>query len=110
MKKLFYLFLTGLFLTLGANCANMDNFNVKPSGTMPSDEEIWQVIRQFGVDKSQEQQVFAETKKSLNELYKNAPSEPVVKKTNRSIQADKPHVVDPSLMMKGRKKERFSVH
>lgn len=106
MKKLFYLFLTGLFLTLGANCAGMDDFNIKPNGTMPSDEEILQAIRQFGVDKSQEQRIFVETKKSLKELYKNCPDEPPVQKTNRSIQAEKPHVVNPDLMMKNRKKNR----
>ena len=39
------------------------------STTMPTDEEIMATIRQFNFDKSQEEYLFKETKKKLNEMY-----------------------------------------
>ena len=39
--------------------------------TMPSDAEIMETIRKFNFDKSQEEYLFKETKKKLQDLYSN---------------------------------------
>lgn len=107
MKKVFYIILA-LFLISGYGFCSTDisNFNLSNSMTMPGDEQILDIIRQFGVDKSQEQMILEQTKKSLKEQLQNCENEPIVKKTNRNIEAQKPHVLDPSKMMKGQKKRR----
>ena len=39
--------------------------------TMPTDAEIMETIRKFNFDKSQEEYLFKETKKKLQDLYSN---------------------------------------
>ena len=38
---------------------------------MPTDAEIMETVRKFNFDKSQEEYLFKETKRKLNELYSN---------------------------------------
>ena len=73
MKKgIFYLFLSGI---LFFNCAiaqeNVNYSEIVNSTTMPSDEEIMQVIEKFNFDHDQKQQLFKETKKRLKNMYEN---------------------------------------
>ena len=76
---------------------------------MPSDEEIMQTIQKFIPDKEQQQFLFKETKKKLQETYSNtelmnqvinANSLPEIQKANKNIEAIEPSVNNPNKKVK----------
>ena len=73
MKKgIFYLFLSGiLFFNYAIAQENIDYSQIVNSTSMPSDEEIMQVIEKFNFDHDQKQQLFKETKRRLKNMYEN---------------------------------------
>lgn len=68
MKKII-ISLAAIF-TLSAFAQNQYNIDVSNT-TMPSDEQIMQVIEKFNFDSSQKEYLFKETKRQLEEAYQN---------------------------------------
>lgn len=80
-----------------------------PLPQMPTDEEIMQTIQKFVPDKTQQEFLFKETKKKLQETYSNkelmnqvmnANSLPEIQKTNANIEALEPKKDKPKKVKK----------
>ena len=67
MKKILILFF--MLLTMGFACAEVDFNAVINETSMPTDGEIRAVIEQFNFDDKQKEQLFKDTKKSLQDIY-----------------------------------------
>ncbi len=84
MKKIFYLFF--IFASLCsisfAQTQETNYKNVLNSSSIPSDEEIRAAIKQFNVDESQEEYIFQETKKQLNQIFLNEGKLPEIENFN----------------------------
>ena len=71
MKKILFFMACSLFLLAPAHAQNStDLAKSMNSSSMPSDEEIMQTIKKFNFDKAQEEYLFKETKRQLEEMYK----------------------------------------
>lgn len=71
--------------------------------TMPTDEEIMETIEKFNFTKEQQQQLFKETKKQLEQIYKDGNADsfiqsqtalPEVQKTDRNLNIEPPKLKD----------------
>ena len=83
MKKIVYLFFVAFF---GFNLASAQDANeiqnLLETATMPTDEQIWQTIEQFGIDESQKEQVFYATKLQLEEMFRTKQVPDIYKNMN----------------------------
>ena len=84
MKKIFYTFLIFMsFFSINFAQTQQTNFqDILNSATMPTDEEIKEAIKQFNVDKNQEEYIFQETKRQLNEIFSNKGKLPEIENFN----------------------------
>ena len=81
MKKILILAL----MILSMNFALADEvFNLQEAvknSPMPTDEEIRETIKKYNFDKTQQDYLFKEMKKNLEELYSNKNFQPVLNQT-----------------------------
>ena len=71
MKKIIYLFFLAFFSLNLALAQDVNEIqNLLETGTMPTDEQIWQTIEQFGIEESQKEEVFYATKMQLEEMFR----------------------------------------
>ena len=84
MKKIFYTFLIFMsFCSINFAQTQQTNFqDILNSATMPTDEEIKEAIKQFNVDKNQEEYIFQETKRQLDEIFSNKGKLPEIENFN----------------------------
>ena len=85
MKKIFYLLVILISfcnINLAQNQETINFQNILNSATMPTDEEIKSAIKQFNIDESQEEYVFQETKRQLNEIFSNQGKLPEIENFN----------------------------
>lgn len=71
-KKILYLSIAVLFSFCAMNFVNAQEENLEQmvnSTSMPTDEEIRATIQKFNFDKTQQEYLFKETKKRLEEMY-----------------------------------------
>ena len=69
MKKIIYLTFIAIFAFNVVN-AQEEIQQALDANVMPTDEQIWQTIEQFGIDESQKEQVFQATKKQIEEMFR----------------------------------------
>ena len=74
-NKILYIALSVIFSFCFMNYSSADeNIDINSAirqTTMPTDAEIMETIRKFNFSKAQEEYLFKETKRKLNELYTN---------------------------------------
>lgn len=80
-NKIFYI-ITALifsFCFINYSCAEETDLNTMvQQSSMPSDEEIRATIKKFNFNKTQEEYLFKETKRRLEEMYSNQNFAPIL--------------------------------
>ena len=85
MKKKLLYSLSSIILFSGTIFANQEANNPMQMvniTSMPTDEEIMQTISKFNFDKTQQEYLFKETKKRLEDLYNNKNYAPLIEGQN----------------------------
>ena len=82
-NKILYIVMAIVFSFCFANYTKADettDLNAMVQQTsMPTDAEIMETVRKFNFDKAQEEYLFKETKRKLNEIYSNKNFTPITK-------------------------------
>ena len=106
MKKslLYLLFALMISITPNAYCEESDINSQIQATTMPTDEEIMETIKKFNFDKNQQDYLFKETKKRLEEMYSNKNFSSVIDGTSTLID-DTPETKEKAI-----KTKKYSSH